>query len=104
MRARRFIFGVLFLAFAAIIQASAAYAQIAPIVVREAKGHRGCLIYLKADGSRLRFKGSPIAAAGSCPDDFIPGRVTRYGPQTYKLEIPGQTCVMYPNGHGRCED
>ena len=78
-------------------------AQIEPIVLQEARDHPGCLIYLKSDGSRLRYKGSPITPYGPCPKEFVRGLVTRYGPQTYKLEMSGTTCVMYPNGYGRCQ-
>jgi hypothetical protein len=88
---------------APILLVSPAQAQIEPITIQEAKDHPGCQIYLKSDGSRLLYKGSPIAAQGSCPKEFIPGRVTRYGAETYKLEMSGKTCVMYPNGYGRCE-
>src|ERR1700680_2896635 len=80
-----------------------ARAQIKPIVIGKAKDHPGCQIYLKSDGSRLLYKGSPIAANESCPGDFLRGRVTRFGAETYKLEIPGRTCVIYANGSGRCQ-
>ena len=82
---------------------TAALAQIEPISIQEARDHPGCGIYLKPDGSRLLYKGHPITPYGPCPEGFLRGRVTRYGPQTYLLEIPGRTCVMYPNGYGRCE-
>ena len=94
------IVGALLLAIAPMIEARA---QIERIVLQEARDHPGCLIYLKSDGSRLRYKGSPIAAYGPCPDEFVRGRVTRYGPQTYKLEMSDKTCVMYANGYGRCQ-
>lgn len=80
-----------------------AHAQIAPIVIREAKDHPGCRIYLKADGSRLLFKQKPIAAGGNCPPDFLRGSVTRFGPSTYRLRAQGGVdCVMTPAGFGRC--
>ena len=77
--------------------------EIEPIYIRGAKDHPGCQIYLKSDGSRLKYKGSPIAAGGRCPDEFIPGTVTRFGPETYKLEGPGATCVIDWSGFGRCQ-
>jgi hypothetical protein len=86
-----------------IVSTTTARAQIQPIVIGDAKDHPGCQIYLKSDGSRLRFKGAPIAANDSCPDDFLRGRVTRFGAGTYKLEIPGRTCVINANGYGRCQ-
>ena len=71
--------------------------KIEPIYIRGARDHPGGQIYIKSDGSRLKYKGSPIAAGGRCPDEFIPGTVTRFGPETYKLEVPGATCVIHEN-------
>src|ERR1700680_4331289 len=80
-----------------IMPITTARAQIQPIVIGKAKDHPGCEIYLKSDGSRLLYKGSAIAANASCPADFLRGRVTRFSAETYKLEIPGRTCVIYAN-------
>ena len=84
---------------------AAAQSTLPPIVVREAKDHYGCFIYLKADGSRLLFQAKPIAARGNCPDDFLPGSVTRFGPETYRLRIPKKNadCIITPQGLGRCQ-
>ena len=82
---------------------AAAVAQIAPIVIREAKDHPGCQIYLKADGSRLLYQGAPVTPSGRCPSEFKQGTVTRFGAATYKMTVDGKTCVMTPQGAGRCQ-
>jgi hypothetical protein len=79
-----------------------AQSQIRPILVRPATEHPNCQIYLKADGSRLLFKGKPIAAGGACPSDYLPGTVTRSGPDTYRLRVSGDDCIITPAGLGQC--
>ena len=63
-----------------------AQSQIQPIVIRPDTDHQNCQIYLKADGSRLLFKGKPISASGACPSDYMRGTVTRFGADTYRLQ------------------
>ncbi len=84
--------------------AGTALAQIQPIVIRPATGHPQCEVYLKADGSRLMFKGKPVAARGTCPPEFLRGTVVRFGAETYRLQIPSESadCVITPQGLGRC--
>lgn len=103
MRAHPLLFAILASTLAAAAPIPLARAQIDPIYIQEATDHPGCQIYLKSDGHRLLYKGAPITPYGECPEEFLRGRVTRYGPETYLLEIPGQTCVIYPDGYGRCE-
>ena len=79
-----------------------AAAQIVPIVIREANDHPGCQLYLKSDGSRLMYKGKPIAAGGRCPAEFLPGRVTRFGADSYRLQGQDLDCIINPQGLGRC--
>ena len=79
-----------------------AQTEIRPIVIRPATEHPNCQIYLKADGSRLLFKGKPIAAGGKCPSDYLPGTVTRFGANTYRLRISGNDCIITPAGLGQC--
>ena len=79
-----------------------AQSQIQPIVIRPDRNHQNCQIYLKADGSRLLFKGKPIAAGGVCPSDYLPGSVTRSGLDTYRLKVSGADCVVTPAGLGPC--
>jgi hypothetical protein len=78
----------------------------APIVVGEAKDHRGCFIYLKPDGSRLLFQAKPITPRGDCPPDFaLRGNVTRASVETYRLRVPAKNadCIITTQGLGRCE-
>ena len=79
-----------------------AQAQTAPLLIREARDHPGCQLYLRIDGSRLRFQGQPIAAGGTCPPEFLRGTVTRFGLSMYRLQGQGFDCVMTPAGQGRC--
>ena len=58
---------------------AAAQTQIQPIIIRPAKETPNCQVYLKADGSRLLFKGKPISASGTCPSEYLRGTVTRSG-------------------------
>jgi hypothetical protein len=81
---------------------ASAQSQIRPILVRPATEHPNCQIYLKADGSRLLFKGKPISAGGACPSDYLPGLVTRSGPDSYRLKVSGADCVITPAGLGPC--
>ena len=81
---------------------AAAQTEIRPIVVRPATEHPNCQIYLRADGSRLLFKGKPIAAGGKCPSEYLPGTVTRFGANTYRLRISGNDCIITPAGLGQC--
>jgi hypothetical protein len=81
---------------------AAAQSQIQPIVVRPAKEHPNCQIYLKANGSRLLYKGKPISAGGACPSDYLPGTVTRFGADTYRLQVSGADCIITPAGMGQC--
>ena len=81
---------------------ASAQSQIQPIVIRPDRTHQNCQIYLKTDGSRLLFKGKPIAAGGKCPSDYLPGTVTRFGANTYRLRISGNDCIITPAGLGQC--
>jgi hypothetical protein len=82
-----------------------AQSQIAPIVIRPAKEQPNCQIYLKADGSRLLFKGKPVSPGGACPAEWWRGTVTRFGSETYRLQIPAKKadCIVTPQGLGRCQ-
>jgi len=93
--------GLLIIGVAGPISASA-QSQIQPILIRPDRTHQNCQIYLKADGSRLLFKGKPIAAGGKCPSDYLPGTVTRFGANTYRLRISGNDCIITPAGLGQC--
>ena len=93
--------GLLCIGVAGPIPASA-QSQIQPIVIRPDGTHQNCQIYLKTDGSRLLFKGKPISAGGACPSDYLPGSVTRSGPDTYRLKVSGADCVITPAGLGPC--
>ena len=79
-----------------------AQAQTAPLFIREAVDHPGCNIYLRIDGSRLLFRGKPIAAGGNCPPEYLHGTVTRFGLSMYRLQGQGMDCVLTPGGQGRC--
>ncbi len=79
-----------------------AQAQIAPIVVRPARDHPGCEIYLKADGSRLLYRQQPVAAGGPCPTEFVRATVTRFGADSYRLQGRDLDCIITPQGQGRC--
>ena len=79
-----------------------AQTEIRPIVIRPATEHPNCQIYLKADGSRLLFKGKPVSASGACPSDYMRGTVTRLGPDTYRLKVSGAECMLTPAGLGQC--
>jgi hypothetical protein len=81
---------------------ASAQSQIRPVLVRPATEHPNCQIYLKTDGSRLLFKGKPISAGGACPSDYLPGKVTRSGTDTYQLRVSGADCVITPAGLGPC--
>jgi hypothetical protein len=81
---------------------ASAQTEIRPIVIRPAAEHPNCQIYLKADGSRLLFKAKPIAAGGKCPSDYLPGTVTRFGANTYRLRVSGNDCIITPAGLGQC--
>lgn len=85
-----------------ILISSVALAQIAPIVIRAAKDHPECQIYLKADGSRLLFHGKVVAAGGKCPPEFLRGTVTCFGATTYRLWVPDADCIITPEGWGQC--
>ena len=93
--------GLLIIGVAGPISASA-QSQIQPILIRPDRTHQNCQIYLKTDGSRLLFKGKPIAAGGKCPSDYLPGTVTRFGANTYRLRISGNDCIITPAGLGQC--
>ena len=79
-----------------------AQSPIRPILVRPAAEHPNCQIYLKLDGSRLLFRGKPIAAGGNCPSEYMPGTVTRVGPDAYKLKVSGTDCIVTAAGLGEC--
>ena len=79
-----------------------AQSQIQPIIIRPDTIHQNCQIYLSTTGSRLLFKGKPIAAGGKCPSDYLPGTVTRFGANTYRLRISGNDCIITPAGLGQC--
>ena len=81
---------------------ASAQSQIQPILIRPDRTHQNCQIYLKADGSRLLFKGKPISASGACPSDYMRGTVTRFGPDTYRLKVSGADCIITPAGLGQC--
>jgi hypothetical protein len=98
----RIAIGLLCLGAGAAATPAGAQSEIRPILVRPAKEHPNCQIYLKADGSRLLFKGKPISAGGACPSDFLPGTVTRFGPESYRLKVSGADCIITPAGMGQC--
>jgi hypothetical protein len=79
-----------------------AQSQLQPIVVRPDRTHQNCQIYLKADGSRLLFKGKPISASGACPSDYMRGTVTRSGADSYRMKVSGADCVVTPAGLDQC--
>ena len=81
---------------------ASAQSQIRPILVRPATEHPNCQIYLKSDGSRLLFRGKPIAAGGVCPSEYMPGTVTRVGPDAYRLKVSGADCIVTAAGLGQC--
>ena len=86
------------------LTARAQLQTIEPIAIRPAKDNPLCQLYLKSDGSRLMFKGQPVAAGGICPPEFRQGNVVRFGANTYRLQIPGEKadCIITPQGLGRC--
>jgi hypothetical protein len=98
----RIAIGLLCLGAVAAAAPASAQSEIRPIYVRPAKELPNCQIYLKADGSRLLFKGKPISAGGTCPSDFLPGTVTRFAANTYRLKVSGADCMITPAGMGQC--
>jgi hypothetical protein len=93
--------GLISAAVAGSFQASA-QSQVQAILIRPDPIHQNCQIYLKADGSRLLFKGKPISAGGACPSDYMRGTVTRLGPASYRLKVSGTDCVLTPAGLDQC--
>jgi hypothetical protein len=82
MRSPWLPFGAMALAVLLAPPALAQLKTIEPIVIRPAKDLPQCRLYLKSDGSRLMFKGQPVAAGGTCPPEFRLGNVERFGANT----------------------
>ena len=101
MRPAFFLVGLI----AALPTPAGAQSQVAPIVIRPAQDIPNCQIYLKADGSRLLFKGKPVTPAGQCPPDYLRGSVVRFGGESYRLQSPSRKadCVITAQGLGRCQ-
>ncbi len=81
---------------------ASAQSELAPVVIRPAREHPNCQIYLKPDGARLLFKGKPISAGGSCPSDFLRGTLARLAAGSYSLKVSGAECTVTPAGLGPC--
>ena len=100
--AKLIVVGGLLWADAAAPIAANAQSQMQPTVIRPDRTHQNCQIYLKADGSRLLFKGKPISASGACPSDYMRGTVTRSGADSYRMKVSGADCIVTPAGLDQC--
>ena len=101
MIAKSILGGLLCIGVAAATPA-AAQTQIQPIIIRPAKETPNCQVFLKADGSRLLFKGKPISASGSCPSEYLRGTVSRLAADTYRLKVQGGECIITAAGTAQC--